>query len=526
MRADVIVVGGGPNGLTAAALLAKGGLKPLLLERRPRVGGAAVTEEFHPGFRASTVAHTLGPFRGSLLAELGLLRQGLTLIEPEPRLFAPRPDGRGLLLWGDPEKTAAEIGRFSTADAKSYPEFHRSLGRISAFLARLLTMTPPDIDALRPRDLLSLLGLGLGFRRLGRKDAQRLLRWGPMAVADFAQEWFGTELLRAVVAARGLHGMFAGPWSAGTTANLLLRAAAGGGNGAGDTVLVKGGVGALTEAVAAAARGLGAEIRTGAEVERIVTKEGRVSGVLLAGGEEIPARTVVSGLDPHRTFLRLVDPALLDPDDLRRIRNYRLGGMASKVNLALARLPAFGLDAAEAPELLRGRLHIGPEVDALEQAFDEAKHGGISRRPYLDVTIPTLVDPDLAPAGNHVLSVYAQYTPRKLRTGDWKERAPEVLEAVLATLEDYSPGLRRHVIGHQVLTPLDLEETYGMTGGHPFHGEPSLDQLFLARPLLGWARYRGPVEGLYMCGAGTHPGGGVTGSPGANAAREILRDLS
>jgi phytoene dehydrogenase-like protein len=250
-----------------------------------------------------------------------------------------------------------------------------------------------------------------------------------------------------------------------------------------------------------------------------------VSGVLLAGGEEIPARAVVSGLDPQRTFLRLVDPALLDPDDLRRVRNYRQGGMASKVNLALARLPAFGLDATEAPALLRGRLHIGPEVDALERAFDEAKHGGISSRPYLDITIPSLVDPGLAPTGNHVMSVYAQYTPHKLKTGDWKGRAPEVLAAVLATLEDYSPGLRGLVIGHQVLTPLDLEETYGITGGHPFHGEPSLDQLFLARPLLGWARYRGPVEGLYMCGAGTHPGGGVTGGPGANAAREILRDL-
>src|SRR5258708_34817644 len=220
MRADVIVVGGGPNGLTAAALLAKGGRKPLVLERRRRVGGAAVTEEFHPGFRASTVAHTLGPFRGSLLAELGLFRQGLTLIEPEPRLFAPRPDGRGLLLWGDPEKTAAEIGRFSTADARRYPEFHRCLGRISALLGRLLTMTPPDLDSPRPRDLWPLLGLGLGFRRLGRKDAQRLLRWGPMAVGGLRQGRVGTQLLRAVVAARGLQGLVAGPWAAGTTANL------------------------------------------------------------------------------------------------------------------------------------------------------------------------------------------------------------------------------------------------------------------------------------------------------------------
>jgi phytoene dehydrogenase-like protein len=344
-------------------------------------------------------------------------------------------------------------------------------------------------------------------------------------VADFVGEWFETDLLRAVIAARGIYGTFAGPWSAGTTANLLLQAATTGGSGAGSTVLVKGGLGALTQALAAAARRLGAEIRTGAEVERVVLVDGRATGVVLAGGETLEARAIASSADLHRTFLGLVDPAALDPDDLWRVRNFRLQGMASKVNLALSALPAFTAVKSGDPGLLRGRIHIGPGVDSLERAFDDAKYGGISKQPYLDVTIPTLTDPSLAPAGQHVLSAYVQFTPYRLKTGDWKAGAEEVAEAAIRTLEEYAPGLRRLVVGRQVLTPKDLEATYGMTGGHPSHGEPTLDQLFIARPLLGWGRYRTPVAGLYICGAGTHPGGGVTGGPGANAAREIIKDL-
>lgn len=519
----MIVVGAGPNGLTAAALLAGHGLRPLVLERREVVGGAAVTEEFHPGFRASTVAHTAGPYRPGVLRELGI--HALEQEEPEPRLLALFRDA-ALPLFGDPRRAAAEIGRFSPADAARYPDFHATLGRISGLLARILEMTPPDLDRPGPRDLWSLLRAGLAFRRLGRADAQRLLRWGPMAVADFAHEWFETDVLRAVVAARGILGMGAGPWSAGTTANLLLQAAAGGGNGAGSTVLVRGGLGALTRALAGATERRGGTIRTGAAVARFHTRDGRVGGVVLASGEEVEARAVVSSLDPRRTFLDMLDPALLDPDDLRRIRGYRIAGTAAKVNLALGGLPSFralrGTDGATA---LRGRIHVGPDVDSLERAFDDAKYGRLSARPYLDVTIPSLSDPSLCPPGAHVLSAYVQYAPYRLAAGDWRGHREQVGDRVVDLLEEHAPGLRSLVVGRQVLTPADLEEIYGLTGGHPFHGEHSLDQLFVARPLLGWGRYRAPLPGLYLCGASTHPGGGVTGGPGANAAREVLKDL-
>jgi phytoene dehydrogenase-like protein len=524
VKADVVVIGGGPNGLAAAALLAKRGLRPVVVERRDVVGGAAVTEEFHPRFRVSTVAHTAGPLRAKLVSALDLGRHGLEWTLPEPRVFAPHPDGRGLSLFGDPARTASELGRFSARDAARYPEFHASLTRISAVLARLLELTPPDAERLELRDLFPLAGFGWALRRMGREDGQNLLRWGPMAVADYAQEWFETPLMAAVVAARGICGMMAGPWSAGTTANLLLQAAAGDGNGAGSTVMVKGGLGALTSALASAARGFGAVVRTGAGVERLLQKDGRVAGVVLAGGEEIEARAVASAVDPKQTLLRLLDPVVLDPDDAQRIRNFRTAGMASKVNLALSGLPRFRAAADESA--LRGRIHVGPEIDALERAFDDAKYGGISQRPYLDVTIPSLGDPSLAPAGQHVMSVYAQFTPYALKKGSWPESTSDVESAVLSTLEEYAPGLGGLVVGRQVLTPHDLETRYGISGGHPSHGEPSLDQLFLARPFLGFGRYRTPVRGLYLCSAGTHPGGGVTGGPGMNAAREILRDLS
>jgi len=522
VKASVIIIGGGHNGLATAALLAKGGVKAIVLERRPILGGASVTEEIHPGYRISSCAHMLGPLRPALVEALDLGNRGLTFFESEPRVFAPSLTGPAITLYGDAGRTAFEMRTSAPSDAERYPEFHRSLGALSTLLAKLLAMTPPDIDKRVTTGMLPLAGLAMGFRGLGREDAYRLLRFGPMAVADFASEWFTSDLMRAIVCARGIFGAFAGPWSAGTTANLLFQAAASGGNGAGSSMQVVGGLGALADALAGIARGFGADIRVGAEVTEIRVRGGAVTGVVLRGGEEIAASAVVSSADPHQTFLRLLDPAVLDPDELRRVQNYRLGGMASKVNFALSGLPAFAGASAESP---RGRIHIGAGVDDLERAYDDAKYGGISRRPYIEAVIPSLFDATLAPAGHHVLSAYVQYTPYALREGTWPARSAELGDLVTRVIEEYAPGFSSLVVARQVLTPFDLEQTYGLTGGHPLHGEPSLDQLFLARPLLGWARYRSPVAGLYMCGAGTHPGGGVTGGPAVNASREILKDL-
>jgi phytoene dehydrogenase-like protein len=524
---NIVIIGGGHNGLVAACYLARAGHAPLVLERRERVGGASITEVFYKGFSCSTLAHAAGPLLPRIVRDLELERHGLTIIKPEVRLFAPDPDGRALCLYDDPARTARELAKISEHDASSYQEFHESFAQIGRVLAPLLLMTPPSIDKLALGDLWGLGKIGLDFRRLEKRDAYRLLRWGPMAVADLVAEWFETELLRAAIAARGIFGAFAGPWSAGTSTALLLQAAFDG-HAAGPASFVKGGMGALTQALASAATAAGARIRTGADVARIRVKDGRAVAVVINDGEEIPAHAVVSNADPRHTFLRLVDPTDLDPDFLNKIRNYRSQGAAAKVNLALAGLPSFSAleksDSGGAAQL-QGRIHIGPDIDYLERAFDAAKYGDYSMQPYMDITIPSLTDPTLAPDGAHVMSVHVQFAPYKLKEGDWTSRREEFAESVIKTLSHYAPDLNRLIVHRQVITPLDLEQTYGLTGGHIFHGEMSLDQLFAFRPLIGWAQYRSPIAGLYLCGAGTHPGGGVTGAPGANASREILKDL-
>jgi phytoene dehydrogenase-like protein len=522
----IVIIGGGHNGLVAACYLAKAGLRPLVLERRGAVGGAAVTEEFHEGFRCSTLAHAAGPLLPRLARELELERHGLDFIRPDVQVFAPAPDGRSLRVYDDPARTARGLKSLSEADARAYPEFCESFARIGRVLAPLMDRTPPSIERPSAGDVWHFGKLGKEFRALGKRDAYRLLRWGPMAVADLAAEWFETELLRALVAARGIHGAFAGPWSAGTSVPLLMQAALGGSPLAPAT-FVRGGMGALTGALAAAARAAGAEVRTGAGVERVLVEGGAAVGVVLAGGEVMSARAVVSNADPRHTFLSLVEPTELDPDFLAKVRGYRATGTAAKINLALDALPAFTAlkDSGDAASALAGRIHIGPEIDYLERAFDAAKYGDFSPAPYLDVTIPTLTDPSLAPEGKHVMSVYAQFAPYRLKEGDWSSRDEEFGDVVVKTLAAYAPNLPDIIIDGQLITPPDLERTYGLTGGHPLHGEMSLDQFFTFRPVIGWAQYRTPIRNLYLCGAGTHPGGGVTGAPGFNASREILRDF-
>lgn len=517
----IVIIGGGHNALVTAFYLARAGLKPLVLERRTMVGGAAVTEEFAPGFRGPTLAHVTGPLRASVVSDMGL--DGVEFVRPETRLVTLAPDGRALVFSTDDARTLDSIRGFSAADAGKYADFQQALARIGKFLSGLLEATPPPLDEPGMSELWDLMKVGRRFRGLGRADSYRLLRWLPMAVADLVAEVFTTDIVQAAIAARGIVGTAQGPWSAGTGAVLLMNAAADPLPG-GSTVMVKSGLGALTSAMAEAATRAGATIRTGAAVARVLVGEGSAAGVVLEDGSEIEASAVVSGVDPRRTFLNLVDPVDLDPGFLTRIRNYRCRGTAAKVNLALDALPVF--PSVANPADLRGRLQIGPGIDYLEKAFDASKYGEISAEPYLDITFPTLHDPSLAPAGAHVMSIYMQYAPYRLSGGrSWNDQRAALTEAVVRTLEHYAPGIRSLIRAQQTLTPEDLERTYALTGGHILHGEPALDQLFTMRPVLGWAQYRTPIDHLYMCGAGTHPGGGVTGGPGQNAAREIARDV-
>jgi phytoene dehydrogenase-like protein len=523
---EIVIVGGGHNALVAAFYLARKGLKPLVLERREVVGGAAVTEEIHPGFRCSTLAHAGGPPHPAIVRDMQLAKFGLQWLRSPVRIFAPSPDGRALVLSGDPKAAALQIETFSKTDAAKYLDLHAALDRAAAITSELLTITPPVIEKPSADDLWKLLKLGRKFRGLGRKEMMRVLRWGPMAVADFVAEFFETDLLRAAVAARGIFGAAMGPWSAGSTALLLLRAASDP-NPVGNSAFPRGGMGALTTAMAAAARQAGAEIRTGAPVQQILVKNGAVSGVVLRDGEEIPAKRVLSGADPQHTFLRLLDPERLPPSFALKMRNYRSTGVVAKLNLALDALPTFTAlrNPAESNTSLAGRIHIGPGIDFLERAFDSSKYGEFSPAPYLDISIPSILDDSLAPPGKQVMSIHMQFAPYRLKQGEWSQRRDQLVDTILKTLEAYAPDLPGKILARQILTPADLEETYGLTGGHPFHGELALDQLFTMRPLLGWARYRAPVKGLYLCGSGTHPGNGITGTSGANAAREVLKDL-
>ena len=522
----VVLIGGGHNALVTAFYLAKGGFKPLVLERREMVGGGAITEEFHPGFKSSTLAHSLGPLRGEIARDMQIEKFECEILYPGPRVFAPKPDGSALLFWNDNAMTSRGIASISARDSAKYIEFADALDHLTGVLDQLVSITPPAIDKPTPEDLWNLLKTGRNVRMLRKKGIFDLLRWAPMAVADFVSEFFETELIRAVIAARGIFGTALGPWSAGSTAVLLLRAASDT-HPVGTAAFPRGGLGNFTRALAESAKQAGAEIRTDAEVHHIGVKDGAVTGVVLTDGEEIAVEAVVSGVDPKRTFFHLIDPSHLDPTFANRMKNFRANGTVAKVNLALGGLPTFSaLDPTQGfLEALSGRIHIGPDIDYLERAFDASKYGEFSKAPYLDVTIPTILDPALAPDGKHVLSAYVQFAPYKLKEGNWDLRRKDLGDTVIKTLATYAPNLPGLVEGIQVITPKDLETSYSFTGGHIFHGELALDQLFTMRPVLDWARYKTPIRGLFLCGSGTHPGNGLTGASGANAAREIIREL-
>jgi phytoene dehydrogenase-like protein len=522
-RYDAIVVGAGHNGLVAAAYLAKAGLRTLVLERRARPGGLLATEELAPGVRAPVAADGIGGLRAAVVRDLALTSHGLRIVEPDVVAFAPSAEGAGLTLWRDPVRTATELrARSRPGDADGFLAFDRRIRSLARFVARLQAAEPPDLESPSLGDAGTGLTLMNALRHLGGEQVRETLRVLPMSVADLVGEAVEDEGLRGLLGARGVRYAAMGPHSAGTALNFLWDSAAGGG-AAGRTVFARGGPEGLADALAAAARSHGAELRLDAEVSLVRTEGGAVAGVALASGEEIDAPVVASSADPKQTLLRLVDPAELGPTLGWRAEHIRSPGVVAKVTFVLDGLPEIaGTDV----ERLRGRIVVAPSLDELELAFNDSKYGRISEPPYLEATIPTLSDPTLAPEGTHVLSALFQYAPHDLRDAVWDRASSDgVADATVRTLEHHAPGLGERIVAHHVLTPAELEREYGLTGGHPMHGEHALDQFFAWRPLLGHARYRlAGIGGLYLCGAGAHPGGGITGGPGRNAAKAILAD--
>ncbi|MBM3807880.1 MAG: NAD(P)/FAD-dependent oxidoreductase [Acidimicrobiia bacterium] len=517
-----IVIGGGINGLVCATMLAKSGVRTVLLEQRANVGGCAAEDQIAEGFRVPVLAHAAGPVRRDVVEDLQLYLHGLAFTASPMHVSALSPDGRPLMIYDDPRATAEGLRGWSTKDAARWGPFQLTLQRLGALIGSLFINTPPSVDAPSARDVFALMRTLGDFRSLPKDDQWRLLRWGPMAVADLVAESIDTELLRATVAADGIFGAMLGPWSAGSGLQLLLASAnrslawpAGRG--------VAGGPIALARALESAAVRFGVEVRTNCRVARVDVEDDRAAGVTLAGGERLEARAVVSGVDPKRTFLTLCDAEYLPPEFLWRMKHYRSRGTLAKVNLALSALPSF---TGATRGMLAGRVRLAPDIDYLERAFDHAKYGRYSTEPWIEFTIPSINDPALAPPGAHVLSAYAQFAPYALRDQHWDTARDAFGDIVVKTLSQYAPDLPSLIVERQTLTPLDLERGWGLTGGHIFHGELSLDQFFTMRPLLGFGQYRTPLQGLFLCGSGTHPGTGLTGGSGMNAARRIARVLT
>jgi phytoene dehydrogenase-like protein len=521
---DAVIIGGGHNGLVTAACLARAGRKVLVLERREMVGGCAVTEEVWPGFRVSTAAYLTSLLQARIVRELELERHGYKVDAKDPAFFSAFPDGRHFFMWQDRAQTLAEIAKFSKRDAEAYPQYEDHIERMSRVIEELLLTTPPEFPLRGVGDALDYVRLAARLARLGRKDLVSLVKIFTQSAADFLDEWFESPEVKVTLATDGVIGANGGPRSPGTAYILLHHCMGGVGGHRGLWGFVRGGMGAVSEAIASSARSRGATIRTGAAVEKILVRGGRACGVALAGGEEIEAPLVASNLDPHITFLRLLGASDLPADFVQAIRRFRIEGTSCKINLALNGLPEFrAYPGAPGPQH-KATMHICPSIEYVEHAWDDAKYGRPSTRPLLELTIPTMYDPSLAPPGRHIMGIFLQYAPYTLREGTWDDLREPFAERVLDLIAEYAPNIRDIVTDRQVLTPLDLERRFGITGGNIFHGEMSLDQMFVMRPVAGWARYRTPIRGLYLCGSGAHPGGGVMGAPGYNAAREILRD--
>ena len=518
---DVVVIGGGHNGLINAAYLAKAGKKVLVLERRYVLGGAAVTEEVFPGFKFSVASYVVSLLRPEIIRELDLPRHGLEIL-PLDGTFTPM---HGNYLWrvNDHARTLREIARHSKLDAEAYDEYGRAMVEMGRFVKPILSMTPPDPTALNLQGLQDLLFLGRRFQKLPHNDQYNQVQLMTMSAVDFLDQWFETDVLKATMAASGIIGTFLGVRSPGT-AYVLLHHYMGEIDGAFRSWgFARGGTGAISNAIASAARELGVEIRTETPVARVLMNNGQAKGVVLDNGDEIRCDVVSSSLDPRLTFMKMVGKEHLPADFVEDVSRYKFRGSSGKVNLALSGLPDFTCLPGEGRHL-RGAISISPGVEYMERAYDDAKYGRYSRRPYIDMVIPTLTDPSVAPPGKHILSCFVQYAPYHLKEGTWDEKREEFGDTVVDTISEFAPNLRSLILHRQVLTPLDIETMFGLSEGNIFQGELTLEQLFFLRPAPGWAQYRTPVRNLYMCGSATHPGGGIMGAPGLNAANMILRD--
>jgi phytoene dehydrogenase-like protein len=523
---QAIVIGAGHNGLVTACYLARAGWKVLVLERRYLVGGACVTEETFPGFKVSTAAYVNSLFRKEIIHDLRLESYGLKILERNPSSFTPFPDGRYLLLGPDPEMNYQQISKFSPRDATAYPAYEAMLERMATVLEPLLTIRPPNLVRPSLRDLWTLYRAGQPLLALGpgMSEAVEILTGPARLILD---RWFESDALKATLATDAVIGAMAAPSTPGT-AYVLFHHVMGETNGKrGVWGYVQGGMGGITQSLARAARDLKVDIRCEAEVEKILIRDVKVEGVALTDGQIYYAPVVASNADAHVTFTRLMDSKLLPPAFAEAVSRINYESASLKINVALGELPNFlACPGLEAGPHHRGTIHISPDLDYIEKAFDDAKYGQPSQRPILECTIPSVVDPSVSPPGKHLMSIFVQYAPYRLCTGTWDDRRESFTDRCFALLNEYAPNFQRSVLARQVLTPLDLERTFNLTGGNIFQGAMTLNQLFACRPVPGFADYRTPIRGLYLCGAATHPGGGVMGAAGANAAREILRAMS
>jgi phytoene dehydrogenase-like protein len=521
MRYDAIVIGGGHNGLVHAAYLARAGRKVLVLERRHVLGGAAVTEEVFPGFRFSVCSYVVSLLRPEIIRELNLPKHGLEIL-PLDGTFTPMPNGDYLWRMNDHARTRREIARHSRVDAEAYDEYSLAMVEMARFVKPILDMTPPDPWSLSPRELGRLAFLGRRFRGLAPEDRYNQVQLMTMSAVDFLDQWFETDVLKATMSASGIIGTFLGVRSPGT-AYVLLHHYMGEIDGAFRSWgLARGGTGAISMAIAGAAREAGVEIRTNVAVAKIKVLENRARGVVLDNGDEFDADLVASSLDPRLTFTCLLEEAQLPDEFVEGVKRYKFRGSSGKVNFALDGLPDFTSLPGEGHHL-RGAISISPGVDYMERAYDDAKYGRFSRRPYIDIVIPSLTDPSVAPPGKHVMSCFVQYAPYHLAESNWDRQREAFGDTVVNTIAEYAPNFKSIIRHRQVVTPLDLEREWGLSEGNIFQGELSLEQLFFLRPVAGWANYKTPIEGLVMCGSATHPGGGIMGAPGRNAALAVLK---